>query len=99
MKSRPLIRAVLLVPLGWLAWWLWKRVEDDPVAALLYCLVMGVLGGIFAVVFILPWFADAIGTSIFLSGEAQAPDTEKDEHEGADLADNPPDEVNKDTQS
>lgn len=99
MKPRLLIRAVLLVLAGWLAWWCWGRAAGDPVLSLLYWLVVGLVGGLLFVRVILPWFADAVSTSIFLSGEKQPPETDDGETEQGDEAEKPAPEVNKDTKA
>ena len=96
MKRAFLIRAVLVALTGWLAWWCWGRVEDDPVLGLLYWLVVGLVGGLVFVRVILPRFADAIGTSLFLSGEKLPPETDDSEGESAAQAEKVPTEGNKD---
>jgi hypothetical protein len=69
MKGRWVLRTLAAGALLWLAWRCWNLTGDDPVLLLIFFLVAGAGGGLLFVKVVLPWMADAIGTSIFLSGE------------------------------
>jgi len=69
MKTRRYTRLLLLVGLLLAGWKVWTLVEDDPLLTLLFFIVAGAAAGLGFVKGVLPWMADALGTSIFLSGE------------------------------
>jgi hypothetical protein len=69
MKSRWLIRVLLTACIAGLVWKAWKLAGDDPILLLILFIFAGAVAGFFVVKVILPWFAEAIGTSIYLSGE------------------------------
>lgn len=54
---------LVLVKLGY------DRVKDDEGMMLVYFIALGALAGFLAVKYVLPWFADAVGTVVFSSGE------------------------------
>ena len=76
MKRRWIFRLVSLALIIWLAWKGWKLAGDDPILLLIYFIFAGALGGLFVVKVILPCIAEAIGTSIYLSGEKLRPEDE-----------------------
>jgi hypothetical protein len=69
MKGRWVLRTLAAGALLWLAWRCWNLMGDDPILLLIFFLFAGAGGGLFFVKVVLPRLADAIGTSIFLSGE------------------------------
>jgi hypothetical protein len=81
MKGRWVLRTLAAGALLWLVWRCWKLVGDDPILLLIFFLFAGAGGGLFFVKVVLPRLADAIGTSIFLSGERLPPEGEADKEE------------------
>ena len=69
MKGRWVLRTLAAGAVLWLIWRCWKLAGDDPILLLIFFLFAGAGGGLFFVKVVLPRLADAIGTSIFLSGE------------------------------
>lgn len=69
MKGRWVLRTLATGALLWVIWRCWRLVGDDPILLLIFFLFAGAGGGLFFVKIVLPRLADAIGTSIFLSGE------------------------------
>ncbi len=69
MKHRWIFRLIFLTLIVWLAWKGWKLAGDDPILLLIFFIFAGAIGGLFVVKVMLPYFAEAIGTSIYLSGE------------------------------
>lgn len=81
MKSRWVLRTLAAGALLWLVWRCWKLVGDDPILLLIFFLFAGAGGGLFFVKIVLPRLADAIGTSIFLSGEGLPSEEQADKEE------------------
>lgn len=103
MKSRWVLRTLAAGALLWLVWRCWKLVGDDPILLLIFFLFAGAGGGLFFVKVVLPRLADAIGTSIFLSGErlpskeqADKEDAGVDEAENAGVTEQAPSEQQND---
>ncbi|MBV6501262.1 MAG: hypothetical protein CJBNEKGG_03770 [Prosthecobacter sp.] len=89
MKGRWVLRTLAAGALLWLVWRCWKLVGDDPILQLILFLFAGAGGGLFFVKVVLPRLADAIGTSIFLSGERLPSEEQADKEEtGGDEAEN-----------
>lgn len=93
MKGRWVLRTLAAGAVLWLIWRCWKLAGDDPILLLIFFLVAGAGGGLFFVKVVLPRLADAIGTSIFLSGERLSSEesenpkeTAEDDSEKADVA-------------
>lgn len=59
---------LVLVKLGY------DRVRDSEGMMLVYFIAMGALAGFLFVKYVLPWFADAVGTVVYSSGEEIRPD-------------------------
>ena len=81
MKGRWVLRTLAAGALLWLAWRCWNLMGDDPILLLIFFLFAGAGGGLFFVKVVLPRLADAIGTSIFLSGERLPPEGQADKEE------------------
>lgn len=93
MKGRWVLRTLAAGAVLWLIWRCWKLAGNDPTLLLIFFLVAGVGCGLFFVKVVLPRLADAIGTSIFLSGErlrseepAKPEETYEDDTGKADVA-------------
>jgi hypothetical protein len=76
MKRRRVIQMVLLLAAAWLAWKCWGLVHDDPILSLIFFIFTGAAVGFWFVKVVLPWIADSIGTSIYMSGEKLTPGEE-----------------------
>ena len=81
MKHRWIFRLIFLTLIAWLAWKGWKLAGDDPILLLIFFIFAGAMGGLFVVKVILPYIAEAIGTSIYLSGERLPAEKEDEETE------------------
>jgi|JI6StandDraft_1071083.scaffolds.fasta_scaffold20713_3 hypothetical protein len=81
MKHRWIFRLIFLTLFAWLAWKAWTLAGDDPILLLIFFIFAGAIGGLFAVKVVLPYIAEAIGTSIYLSGEKLPTKTEDEETE------------------
>lgn len=58
---------------GWGIRQSWLGVQDEPMLLLLFFIALGLCGGLAMVFWVLPWLAEALGTSIYSSGEKIQP--------------------------
>lgn len=69
MNRTLIIRLCFIAVFLWLARQGWERLKDDDGMLLVYFIGLGIVIGLLFVIYVLPWFGDAIGTAVFLSGE------------------------------
>lgn len=70
MNRQLVIRICLVLLPLLLVSWIWQFVKElDDVAKLMFIIVLGLVGGILMVKFVLPWLGDAMGEAMFSSGE------------------------------
>lgn len=69
MNRTLIIRLCLIALFLLLARWAWNKVQDDVGMMLVYFIGLGVIGGVLFVLYVLPWFGDAVGNVVFSSGE------------------------------